>query len=76
MPKRKQMSDKDLTNMARGFDSPPEKQHLERIRQMAKEIELEAGKELGKDKGKSGLGDFFKKKDKRPPEHEMDGMDR
>ncbi len=46
MPKQKTFDDKDLTNMARGFDAPPEKQHLERIRQLAQEIQHEAEREL------------------------------
>lgn len=41
MRKRKHYSEKDLTNMARGFDAPAKEDHLEKLRAQAREMEWE-----------------------------------
>ena len=39
MRKRNKFSDNDLTNMARGQGAPPQREHLEKLRGMAKDLQ-------------------------------------
>lgn len=78
MRKRNKFSENDLTNMSRGQGAPPQREHLEKLRGMAKdlqnEIEKEQGisqsQELDKEKEPSKLRDLFKGKKSRNRERD------
>ena len=73
MRKRNKFSDNDLTNMARGQGSPPQREHLEKLRGMAKDLQheiekeqgLEQGQEQTKEKEPSKLREFFERNKSR-----------
>ena len=68
MLKKNNISERDLTNMTRGFNTPAEPEHLERLRTQARGMEQEVDKEAGEveqsPEDPTGLRALFKQKDK------------